>query len=182
MDFLLVMMKDSFALAYTFTGGTKVERGPRRGLNMIDERLGCYIPVGTRTRRVGTSGHNTRGWCWQELTSSCNCIRVQRSLKVTWRPKACFGLVGRNQRSGHAVHGWFEAQSLRRRCFLTSWTFQACLVSGPRGCCVLCTPQITLSPRIEDGIVTYSGGYRTWRNVKRQQCALCTLGKGVPES
>jgi len=100
------MKKDRFALAYTFTGGTKVEGGPRSGLDMIDERLGCYIPVGTRTGRMGTGRHSTGGWCWRVLTSSCNCMREKRSLKVTWRPKTCFGLVGRNQRSGHAVRGW----------------------------------------------------------------------------
>ena len=101
---------------------------------MIEERLGCYVPVGTRTRRVGTGGHSTGGgWCWQVLTSSCSCIRVQCSLKVTWRPKACFGLVGRNQRSGHAVRGWFEALSskgslsFRSRCLLTCWPCKACL-------------------------------------------------------
>jgi hypothetical protein len=55
------MKKDSFALADTFTGGAKVEGAPGRGLNMIEERLGCYIPVATRTRRVGTGGHSTGG-------------------------------------------------------------------------------------------------------------------------
>lgn len=151
---------------------------------MIEERLGRYVPVGTRTRRVGTSGHSTGGWCWQVLTNSRSCIRVQRSLKATWRPKACFRLVGRNQRSGHAVRGWFEAlsskgrPSFRRRCFLTSWTYRAYIASGPRGCCVPCTPHITLSPRIEDGIVT-------WRTPHPERCqeaaAMRTLGKGVPE-
>ena len=43
---------------------------------MIEERLGCYVLVGTRTRRVGTGGHSTGGWCWQVLTKSCNCIRT----------------------------------------------------------------------------------------------------------
>jgi hypothetical protein len=38
---------------------------------MIEERLRCYVPVGTRTRRVGAGGHSTGGWCWQVLTSSC---------------------------------------------------------------------------------------------------------------
>jgi len=60
---------------------------------MIEERLGCYVLVGTRTLRVGAGGHSTGGLCWQVMTTSCNCIRVQRSLKATWRPKACFGLV-----------------------------------------------------------------------------------------
>jgi hypothetical protein len=60
---------------------------------MIEERLGCYVLVGTSTLRVGAGGHSTGGLCWQVMTSSCNCIRVQRSLKATWRPKACFGLV-----------------------------------------------------------------------------------------
>jgi hypothetical protein len=57
------MMKDSFALAYTFTGGTKVEGCPRRGLDMVEEGLRCYVPVGTRTGRVGTGGHSTWSWC-----------------------------------------------------------------------------------------------------------------------
>lgn len=82
---------------------------------MIEERLSYYVLVGTRTRRVGTSGHSTGAGVGKALTSSRNCIRVQRSLKVTWRPKACFGLVGRNQRSGHAVRGWFEALSSKGR-------------------------------------------------------------------
>jgi hypothetical protein len=34
------MSKDSFALADTFTGPTKVEGAPRGGLDMIEERFG----------------------------------------------------------------------------------------------------------------------------------------------
>ena len=53
------MNQDSFALADTFTGRTEVERAPRGGLDMIEEHIGCYLPVGTRARRVGTGGHGT---------------------------------------------------------------------------------------------------------------------------
>jgi hypothetical protein len=151
---------------------------------MVEKRLGCYVPVCTRTRRVGTGGHSTGGWCWQVLASSCNCIRVQRSLKVTWRPKACFGSVDGTNVPGMPFVGGSkrflrkEETSFRRRCFLTSWTYRACPASGPRGCCVLCTPQITLSPRIEDGIVTW----RTPHLEKCQEAARCTVGKRVLQS
>ena len=37
---------------------------------MIEERLGGYVPVGTRTRRVGTGGHSTGCWCWQVLAAA----------------------------------------------------------------------------------------------------------------
>ena len=148
---------------------------------MIEEHLGCNVFMGTRARRVGTSGHSTRGWCRQILASSCSCIRIQRSLKVTWRAKACFGLAGRNQRSGHAVRGWFEVlsskgrPSLRRRCLL-GCTERASRV-GPGLEDVAChgTPHITLSPRIEDGIVAWRTPHG-WRNVIRQRCGPLVKG------
>lgn len=73
------MLKDGFALAYTFTFGAEVERGPRRGLDMVEERLSHYVPVGTGTGRVGTGGHSTRGWCWAALSRRSNCMRVNNA-------------------------------------------------------------------------------------------------------
>ncbi len=93
------LKKDSFALADTFTGGAKVEGAPGRGPSMFEERLGCYILVATRTRRGGTGGHSTGGWCWQVLTS-CNCMRIIRTAsrpQVTLSP----GLL----RGGHRTAG-----------------------------------------------------------------------------
>ena len=54
------MNKDGFAFANTFTGCTEVEGAPRGRLDMVEEHIGCYLPVGTRARRVGTGGHSTR--------------------------------------------------------------------------------------------------------------------------
>jgi hypothetical protein len=47
------------ALADAFAGRTKVEVGPRGGLNMVEERLERHILVATRAQRVGTNGHST---------------------------------------------------------------------------------------------------------------------------
>ena len=87
---------------------------------MIQELIGCYVLVGTRTRRVGTSGHSTESWCWQVLASSCNCIRVQRSLEATWRPKACFGLGGAEP-TFRACRSWMVRSAFfERKSFLPS--------------------------------------------------------------
>ena len=148
---------------------------------MIEKRLGYYVPVCTRTRRVRTGGHSTGGWCWKVLASSCNCIRVQRSLKVTWRPKACFGSVGRNQRSGHAVRGWFEALSSKGRNIVPSPMFSDILdlPSVPRKW----ASRMLRAMHAPDNPLTANrrwellrGGHRTWRNVKRQQCAPLVKG------
>jgi hypothetical protein len=40
MNLLLVLNKDDFALANTFTGQAKVEGAPRGGLDMSEEHIG----------------------------------------------------------------------------------------------------------------------------------------------
>jgi hypothetical protein len=53
------MYEHRFAFADAFTRPAKVEGGPRRRLNMVEERLSRHILVATRACRVGTSGHST---------------------------------------------------------------------------------------------------------------------------
>jgi hypothetical protein len=153
---------------------------------MIEERLSYYVPVGTRTRRVGTGGHSTGGWCWQVLASRCNCIRVQPSLKATWRPKACFGFVERNQRSGHAVRGWFEALSSKGKTTVPSPRFSDILdlPSVPRKW----TSRMLHAMHAVDNPLTANRRRDCYveRTPHLEKCqeaaAMCTLGKRVPES
>ena len=107
--------KDSFALADTFTGCTNIEGGPRSGLDMIEERLGRHILVGTRAGRVRTGGHSSGAGVGKSLSRHNNVYKYKLP-QGDLAPKGMFEcLAWRNQRSGHAVGGRFEAPSSKGR-------------------------------------------------------------------
>jgi hypothetical protein len=68
--------ENGFAPADAFTGRTKVERGPRGRLDVVEERISRYLLVATRARRVGTNGHSTAAGCWENLVLYAQLVNV----------------------------------------------------------------------------------------------------------
>ena len=77
---------------------------------MIEERLGSHILVGTRAGGVGTGGHSAGAGAGKSLSRHNNVYKYKLP-QGDLAPKGMLGLAWRNQRSGHAVGGRFEAPS-----------------------------------------------------------------------
>lgn len=131
--------KDSFALADTFTGCTNIEGGPRSGLDMIEERLGRHILVGTRAGRVGTGGHSAGAGAGKSLSRHNNVYKYKLP-QGDLAPKGMFAF-GVAEPTFRACRWWaVRSNPCVPDALLTSLAYRACLASRPRGCCVLCTP------------------------------------------